>query len=185
VQLSKCSLCLLVLCLSVHGANASTIAAKSSAGLRCGIDPEKSSPRIFANSDRKQGWHEYQNVTDVPALELGMGQFARLWAGTQGMALVRLEEPGDDFTAYTDYCFEQDGQLIALEFTLRTAWGWGYREEGPVTRGELAPQLSEFFDTTDEAPIKRPEQADNIPDALKPHMYTRKSRLPFANLWPR
>ena len=87
MQLSKCSLCLLVLCLSVHGANASTIAAKSSAGLRCGIDPEKSSPRIFANSDRKQGWHEYQNVTDVPALELGMGQFARLWAGTQGMAL--------------------------------------------------------------------------------------------------
>jgi hypothetical protein len=182
VRLSKYGLCVLVLSLYVQATNASARVVKSSTALRCGIDPEKSAARIFANPDGKHGWREYENVKDVPELELGMGQFARLWSETHGMVLIRLGEPGEDFAAYTDYCFDRDGQLIALKFTLRTAWGWGYREEGPVTSGELTAQMSEFFDTTNEAPVKRPKQADDIPDALKPRIYTRKSRLPFAKL---
>jgi hypothetical protein len=182
MRLSKQGLCVLVLCLSVQATNASAQVVKSSTALRCGIDPEKSAARIFANPDGTHGWREYRNVKDVPELALGMGQFARLWTESHGMVLIRLEEPGEDFAAYTDYCFDKDGQLIALKFTLRTAWGWGYQEEGPVTSGEFTPQTSEFFDTTNEAPVKRPEQADDIPDALKPHIYTRKSRLPFAKL---
>jgi Domain of unknown function (DUF3854) len=51
--------------------------------------------------------------------------------------------------------------------------------------GREGMQMSEFFDTTNEAPVKRPEQADDIPDALKPHLYARKSRLPFAKLLPK
>ena len=101
------------------------------------------------------------------------------------MVLIRMEEPGEDFAAYTDYCFDKDGQLVALKFVLRTAWGWGFREEGPVMKGQLITQTSEFFDTSSEAPVKRPEQADDIPDALKPSLYVRKSRLPFAKLLPK
>ena len=98
------------------------------------------------------------------------------------MALIRLEEPGEDFAAYTDYCFDKAGQLVAVRFELRTAWGWGYREEGPVVNGKLTRQTSEFFSTKTEAPITRPEQAADIADALRPHLYARKSRLPFATL---
>lgn len=102
--------------------------------------------------------------------------------GPDGKALVRLEEPGEDFNAYTDYCFEKTGQLVQLRFELRTAWGWGYREEGPVVNRALAHQMSEFFGTKDEVAVTRPEQADDIADALRPHLYARKSRLPFARL---
>ncbi len=185
MRLNNHCLCVLLLCLFTQPINTSTRVVKSSTALRCGVDPEQSAARIFANPDGKHGWREYRNVKDVPELELGIGQFARLWTETHGMALIRLEEPGEDFAAYTDYCFDKDGQLVALKFTLRTAWGWGYREEGPVTNGELTTQMSEFFDTHNEASVKRPEQADDIPDALKPHLYIRKSRLPFAKLLPK
>jgi hypothetical protein len=182
---SKYGLCVLVLCLSAQATNGSARVVKSATAVRCGIDPEQSAARIFANPDGKHGWREYRNVKDVPELELGIGQFARLWTEPHGMTLIRLEEPGEDFATYTDYCFDKDGQLIALKFALRTAWGWGYWEEGSVTNGQLTPQMQEFFDTTNEAPVKRPEQADDIPDALKPHLYARKSRLPFARLLPK
>jgi len=98
--------------------------------------------RIFANSDGKHGWHEYPNVKEVPELVLGFGQFAKFWTGTHGTVLIRLEEHGEDFAAHSDYCFDKDGHLVALKFELRTAWGWGYREEGAVTNDELTPQIS-------------------------------------------
>jgi len=124
-------------------------------------------------------------VKDVPQLELGFGKFALVWAGLDGKALIFLEEPNEDFTAYTDYCFDKAGQLVALRFELRTAWGWGYREEGTFVRGKLTPQTSGFFSTTNEAPITRPEQAADVADALKPHLYVRKSQLPFVKLLPK
>jgi hypothetical protein len=96
--------------------------------------------------------------------------------------LIRLEEPGEDFHAYTDYCFVKTGHLLSLRFELRTAWGWGFREEGPIVNGTLKPRTSEFFNTKDELPVTRPEQANDVPDALRLHLYARKSRLPFAQL---
>ncbi len=177
--------CPQVLLLCLFSLATSARAVENSTALRCGVDPKQSAARIFADPDGKHGWREYRNVRDVPELELGIGQFARLWTEAHGMALIRLEEPGEDFAAYTDYCFDKDSQLVALKFVLRTAWGWGYWEEGPVTNGELAPQTSEFFDTKNELPIARPEQANDIPDALKPRLYVRKNRLPFAKLLPK
>jgi hypothetical protein len=174
--------CVLLLCLFGLATSASTRATESSTARRCGVDPEQSAARLFADPDGKHGWREYRNVKDVPELELGVGQFARMWTEVHGMALIRLEEPGEDFAAYTDYCFDKDGQLVALKFVLRTAWGWGYREEGRVTNGEMAPQMSEFFETKNELAIAKPEQANDIPDALKPRLYVRRTRLPFAKL---
>jgi hypothetical protein len=151
---------------------------------RCGVDQNQPAQHIFANPDGKRGWREYANGNDVPELELDAGGFARLWSNRTGNILVRMEEPGEDFAAYTDYCFDSAGQLIGLKFQLRTAWGWGYREEGVVLTGKLSPEISEFFDIKTESRIARPEQAAGIPDALKPHLFLRKSRLPFFKLLP-
>jgi len=161
-------------------AHASTI--KSQTAQQCEVEQDRPAQRIFADSDGQHGWREYRSVKDVPELQLGFGQLARFWAGLNGKALIRLEEPGEDFNAYTDYCFGKTGHLLSLRFELRTAWGWGFREEGPVLNGTLRPRMSEFFNTKDEQPVTRPEQADDVPDALKPQVYVQMSRLPFAQL---
>jgi len=74
----------LLLCLFTLATSTSAIAVESSTALRCGVDPEQSAARIFADPDGKRGWREYRNVKDVPELELGIGQLARLWTGAQG-----------------------------------------------------------------------------------------------------
>jgi hypothetical protein len=136
----------------------------------------------LADPDGKHGWREYQSVKDVPEIENGFGEFARLWAGSDGNILIRTEEPGEDFNAYTDYCFDRTGQLVELRFELRTAWGWGYRKEGRVANKTLAPQISEFFSTKNGERVNRPEQAADVPEALRPHLYFRESMLPFYKL---
>jgi hypothetical protein len=161
-------------------AHASTV--KSPTAQQCEVEQDRPAQRIFADPDGKHGWSEYRSVKDVPELQLGFGQLARFWAGPDGKALIRLEEPGEDFNAYTDYCFGKTGHLLSLRFELQTAWGWGFREEGPIVNGTLRSRTSEFFNTKDGLLVTRPEQADDVPDALRPHLYARKSRLPFAQL---
>jgi hypothetical protein len=158
-----------------------TRATPNATAQKCGVDQSQPPQRIFANPDGKR-WREYPNVKDVPELELDSGGFARLWSSRDGNILVSTQEPGEDFAAYTDYCFDSAGQLSGLKFQLRTAWGWGYREEGAIRKGMLAPEVSEFFDTKTESRIARPEQAADIPDALKPRLYLQKSHLPFFKL---
>jgi hypothetical protein len=101
----------MLLCLFTQATITNAHAVKSSTVLRCGVDPDQSAARIFANPDGKHGWREYRAVKDVPELELGTGQFARLWTETHGMVLIRMEEPGEDFAAYTDYCFDRMANL--------------------------------------------------------------------------
>jgi hypothetical protein len=60
--------------------------------------------------------------------------------------------------------------------------GWGYRQEGPILNGTLANQTGEFFSTKTEQSIPKPDDWDAIPDALKPHLYLRESKLPFSKL---
>jgi hypothetical protein len=169
--------CLFALTISTGAAT-----SKNPTAQQCGVDQDRPAQRIFADPDGKRGWHEYQTVSDVPELDSGFGQFAKFWAGRDGDALISLEEPTEDFIAYTDYCFDKAGRIMRLRFELRTAWGWGYREEGPVVNGALVRQTSEFFSTKDEAKVARPDQANDVADALKPHLYQRKSELPFSTL---
>ena len=171
-----------VLCLLAAPISAHTGTVESPTAQQCGVEQDRLAQRIFADPDGEHGWSEYRSVKDVPELHLGFGQLARFWAGPDGKALIRLEEPGEDFNAYTDYCFSKTGHLLSLRFELRTAWGWGFREEGPIVNGTLRPRTSEFFNTKDGLPVTRPEQADDVPDALRPHLYARTSRLPFAKL---
>ena len=156
-------------------------ATQNATAQKCGVDQSQPPQRIFANPGGKR-WREYPGVKDVPELELGSGSFAQLWSSRDGNILVSMQEPGEDFAAYTDYCFDSAGQLIGLKFQLRTAWGWGYRKEGAIHKGMLAPEVSEFFDTKTELRIARPEEAADIPDALKPRLYQQKSQFPFFKL---
>jgi hypothetical protein len=159
-----------------------TAKAQSLTAQRCGVDQNGPPRHIFADPDGKQTWREYRSVKDVPELQNDAGEFVGVWASRDGSVLVSTQEPGEDFAAYTDYCFDSTGQLVQLRFQLRTAWGWGYREEGPIRNGILTAKMAEFFDTKTEGRIVRPEQAADIPDALKPRLYTRKSELPFFKL---
>jgi hypothetical protein len=139
--------------------------------------------KIVANPDGKQGWREYRNVADVPELDGDSGGTSAVgWIGGNGDVLISTQEPGQDFAAYTDYCFDSKGQLIQMRYELRTAWGWGYREEGPISKGVLVPQVTEFFDTKTEAPINRPEDAASTRGALTPRLYLQESNLPFFKL---
>jgi hypothetical protein len=161
--------------------DSSVCAAGTQTAQRCGADQQKSPSRLFADSAGK-GWKEYENIKKVPELQLNRGAAAMLWPGAGGNTLVALEEPGEDFTAYTDYCFDKFGHLIQLRYELRTAWGWGYREEGAFTNRKLKLEISQFFSTVTELPIDKPEQAEEVPEALKPHIYTKEAHLAFFKL---
>ena len=169
-----------VLCFATAIANsASTVG--DSISRECGIDENQPPLRTFANPEGKNTWREYRSVKDAPEIQ-SFGQLAELWAGSEGKTFILLEEPSEDWATYTGYCYNKIGQLMALRFEVRTAWGWGYREDGPIVTGILSPKTATFFNTSNDASIEKPEQAAEVADALKPSIYARKSRLPFAKL---
>ena len=170
--------------LIVVGLGNRATAGQSPTAERCGAEQGRPAQRVFAIVDR-QGWREYRSVDDVPEVALGAANYAYLWVGRDRNVLIRMQEPTEDFAAYTDYCFDPTGHLVHLKFELRTAWGWGFREEGPVLKGLLNIHTSEFFSTNTEERISRPGQAADIADWLKPQLYLRKSQLPFAKLLPK
>ncbi|SRR5579871_1187285 len=171
-----------ILCLLAITANAAAGTRENATAERCGVHQDRPAQRIFADPDGKKGWHEYRHLTDVPALELGFGESALTWEGSDGNLLVRMEEPGEDFAAYTDYRFNKAGQLLQITFELRTAWGWCYRQEGPIAKDSLVAQRAEFFSTKTGERIAKPDQAADVTDALRPHLYLRRSQLPFSKL---
>ena len=171
--------------LAVTSLSMSAIAGQTATAHQCGVDQKQQAQHFFADPDGGNKWKEYRSIDAIPELSNDAGIFARLWSGNDGDVLVRTEEPGEDFAAYTDYCFDSKGQLIQLKFELRTAWGWGFREEGPVARGIFKPKISEFFGTKTEMRVPKPEQAADIPEALKPRIYLRRSQLPFYKLVPK
>jgi hypothetical protein len=173
---------LLVFCLAIAGLSARNIAGQTATAQVCGADQGQPPQRSFADPDAKNIWREYRSIDAVPQLSNDGGEIALLWAGGNGDVLVGTKEPGEDFAIFTDYCFDSNGRLIQLRFEVRTAWGWGYRKEGPVLHGTLRPKIAEFFDTITETPVAKPQQAADIPQALKPKLYLRKSQLPFSKL---
>lgn len=170
-----------VLGLTIITFGISASAAQTPTAQPCGVDQDQQAQRFFADPEGKNEWKEYSPHV-APQLHIGGAAFVRLWAGSDSNMLFRTEQPGEDFAAYTDYCFDRTDQLIQLRFELRTVWGWGYRIEGPILKGSLASQMAEFFSTKTGMRITRPAQAGDIADALKPKMYLRKSQLPFFKL---
>ena len=163
----------------------SALAAQGPDPETCGISRSQPAERIFANPDRKHAWREYRSVKEVPELENDFGEFVQLWTSHNGNVLITIQAPGEDFASYTNYCFDPGGRLTQLTFQLRTAWGWGYRTEGFVSKGRFAGKTSEFFSTETEKPIPKPDQANSIPRALKPRIFMREAQLPFFKLLPK
>ena len=153
-------------------------------GQRCGADPNEPPARVIANSEGK-GWQQYPDVKSVPELQLNAGAAVMQWPGSHGKLLVAIQELAEDFSVYAYYCFDKAGYLTQIRYELGTAWRWGCREEGSVVKKKFNRETSIFFSTETEQPIPRPEQADDVPDALKPTFYLKKSQLPFFQLLPK
>jgi hypothetical protein len=166
----------------IAGAPAEATTPQAATEQRCGVDPGQPAQRIFAKVSDHKPWREFKRLGDIPELSLGFGISAELWTGHERAVFVRTDQPGEDFDAYTEYCFNEGGELIHLAYELRTAWGWAFRTGGPVSNGVVRTQSTGFFDTKTEKPIPKPESADDVPDALKPTIFPRANRLPFSSL---
>jgi hypothetical protein len=174
--------CLLLIVTTCACASVSVRAGTSKTSARCGADQEQPAVRVFANFEGRGAWQEYPNIKAVPALQLDSGAAAQVWLSKDGKALIAVNEPGEDFTAFTDYCFDKSGRLVQLRYELRTVWGWGYRVEGAFAKGKIVPDVSEFFSTETGQPLDRPDGAADIPKALKPRVYHSRLELPFYDL---
>src|SRR5437667_9526564 len=96
----RTSNCVLALFFCLFAVTATAATAKRATARRCGVKQDQLAQRIFADPDGKHGWHEYRRLTDVPQLEAGFGELARVWKGNDGNLLITMEEPGEDFAAY-------------------------------------------------------------------------------------
>jgi hypothetical protein len=170
------------------------LSSNTASAQRCGVNPGLQPQRIFADPDKKT-WRAYKpwDASKLGWQRSEWSEYAVLWNGHDGNLLVRTATPEDfaaakpfkDFAASTEYCFNKAGHLVQLSFVLWTASGWGYHQQSPIVNGVVATETSEFFDEETSAPIKKPEHADDIADALKPRLYLMKSQLPFSKMLPR
>lgn len=159
-------------------------AIDSATAQRCGAKQADTPEHVYADPEGTHHWREYTSAKAVPEMSLEGGESAASSSGSDGNTLIQTMEPGEDFYIYTDYCFDRSGRLTLLRLEVRTAWDWGFREEGPVANGVFTAQSSEFFNTTSNKKIPRPAGADDVPDALKPQVYLSKHQLPFSKLLP-
>lgn len=96
-----------------------------------------------------------------------------------------VEELGQDFQIDTKYCFDEEGQLGSVSFEIRTALGWGHREEGTVLGGVFNVSSSEFFRLKDGKTTPQPDFVGGVPRSLRPKLYMSVSELPFPGLLER
>ena len=147
----------------------------------CGVDVDRPADGVFARQRGKQ-WQPFANVKAVPK-DAGreMGQY---WRGEHG-SLVQMAARDGSYPRYHEYCFDPDGRLTRLTYETRTSEGWGYATTGAVNEsGRLTPASSRFFGIRTNRTIPRPPEADEAPWVLKPKVYKRLDKLPFAKLIP-
>ena len=173
----------LVLPFSVVSARCAT---NSATAKKCGADMNRPPLGVLADSEGSGRWQTYQKPEDIPDLNGGGGGpggvAALIWRGSEGKILILLEAASEDWDTYTEYCFDANGQLSLARYELRTAWRWGFREEGSMLKGVLRVETSAFFDTRNDHAIPKPEDAGALTEALKPTLYLVKSQLPFYSL---
>jgi hypothetical protein len=137
---------------------------------------------VFAKVDDQAPWREYKRLEEVPDLANGFGSSAEMWIGPGNLTFIRMVEPGEDFDAYTDYCFSSRGKLLQVGYELRTAWGWAFSMGGPVEDGSIRAHAKGFVNTSTGKPIAKPESSDDVRQVLKPTLYMDTKQLPFSNL---
>jgi hypothetical protein len=178
-------LCALAFCVAIIALSTRASGEQTQTALRCGIDQTQKPTRVFADPEGKREWKEYPKLDAVPTLTPDVGATADLmWVGGEGKIFFEVQDLEQDYSFFTDYCFDSTGQLIQLRYQFRTAWGWGYRTEGPTVAGTMKPKISEFFRTDNDVRIGKPKMADDpdIARFFKPTLYPRQSLLPFSKL---
>jgi hypothetical protein len=148
----------------------------------CNMNPTYPAPAVYAQVNPDQSWAQYPAIEKVPELDLDGGISAEMWVAADGSVLVRTVETGEDFWIYSEYCFATRNRLAYLRLETRTAWGWGYRTEGPVLDRRLHKSSETFFSTSSSHTISRPRQAGEISGALQPKFYWALTDLPFYQL---
>ncbi|MGO8935416.1 MAG: hypothetical protein ACLPLZ_12185 [Terracidiphilus sp.] len=138
--------------------------------------------RTFAKTGNQSDWREYQSLDTIPELSPASGMSAQFWQHKHGTPSVIIEEPGQDFQIDTRYCFDGRGQLESVSFEIRTALGWGHREQGTVLGGVFNESSSEFFRLKDGKTTPQPDFVSGVPRSLQPKLYLSVSELPFAGL---
>jgi len=127
-------------------------------------------------------WQEYHSLSDLPDLSLDSGVSAQFLQHKKGSPSVTIIQPGEDFWLYTRYCFDEEGQLAAMSFELRTSLGWGLRREGTAGGSSFSASPAEFFDTKTGKTVSRPMGVGSVPNGIRPQVYMKLGELPFAPL---
>ncbi len=150
----------------------------------CSPDLKRATERIFANIGLKS-WKEYAKVDEVPPLDRENGeQMFAVRVSPSGEKYVRSIEYTEDSSMYYDYCFGNAGWPRRVRYEMRTAWGWWYEDDQFYLSRTMAIRHTKyFFDTASNKVIPRPRQADDVPDFLKPEIYSSFNRLPFIAIF--
>jgi hypothetical protein len=152
--------------------------------VKCDPARDHGPERIFANAGLKS-WQEYATVEAVPPLSRdNHEQMFVVSLNSSGLKHVYLVEYNEDASISHTYCYDKVGMLRTLSYEIRTDWGWGYSEERVLdSTGGILRRNKRFFDTESNETIARPRQADDVPDFLKPEIYSSFNTLPFIAIF--
>jgi hypothetical protein len=156
-------------------------AAKKSLAEQCAPDLASAAERVFANPGGKT-WNEYATVKKVPRLDGDKGEMTfTVKTSASGRRFVRSIDYHEDSAHFHANCYDSGGKLISLHYEMRTAWGWGYEDKRSFGPGnKLLHQSTRYIDLTNNQEIKRPAEANEVPDFTKPSIYNNFDSLPIA-----
>lgn len=138
------------------------------------VIPTAVTPRTFSNNSGH--WREYNTKADIPADPDSDERIESF--GTDVIAYFFANE---DRSSSTISCFDASGKLESLNFEVRTAAGWGYREQRNLERGILIVTAKSYFSTEKGEQIPRPKNAGDTPAATRPQIFPKLSDLPVNN----
>ncbi len=155
--------------------------AKKSLAEQCAPDLSKVTERLFANPGVKT-WNEYPTAGQIPRFAGSQGEMViAVKSSSSGRHFVRTVEFGQDNVRYQANCYDPDGGLISVHYEMRTAWGWGYEDKRTFSSAtKMSNRSTRFFDLKNNQEIKRPGQAGDVPDFMKPSIYNNFASLPIA-----
>jgi hypothetical protein len=149
--------------------------------LRCGNGPNQSLAGMFANPHHQ--WQKYSSVEDIPQLNGDDGEIAFAVKDLETGKAVCMIADGEDYSSFQESQFSRAGELKSIHYEMRTAWGWGVAESCSFVGGAIFRRTIRFFDTESGRTIPRPRQADDVPNFLKPEIYSSFNTLPFIAIF--
>jgi hypothetical protein len=134
--------------------------------LNCDVE-EPASIQKFMKVDSRPWSKHSEPIPDGDETEV-----ATIKAGKETLVVIDSDTAGDILT-HEELCYGGSGRLIRSTYEVRTAWGWGYREEAPEAY---------FVRLSDGHRIPVPNDPMDGAELAKHPPYKRISALPFAAL---